>query len=74
MLVAAPNNFANLLSLYKHRLRFAEEVATNFAGPEVVVAAELPLTVLALVSRRLAVMYVPVYSAKINAKGLEKRK
>ena len=53
--VAAPKSFANLLSLYKHKLRFAEEVAMNLAGPEVVVVAAFPLTVLALVSSRFAV-------------------
>jgi hypothetical protein len=72
--VAAPNNLANLLSLYKHRLRFAEEVARNFAGPDVVVDAAFPLIVLELVSRMFAVTYVPVYNAKIRAKGLERRK
>jgi hypothetical protein len=60
--------------LYKHRLRFAEDVARNFAGPEVVVEAAFPFIVLALVSRIFAVTYVPVYKAKINAKGLDSRK
>lgn len=53
--VAAPNNLANLLSLYKHNDRFAEDVAMNFAGPDVVVDAAFPFIVLALVSRMFAV-------------------
>ena len=72
--VAAPNNLANLLSLYKHKDKFAEEVATNFAGPEVVLDAGVECKVLALVSSRFAVMYVPVYKAKIKAKGFEIKK
>ena len=70
----APKILVNWLSLYKHRLKLAALVATNFEGPLVVCAADLFWVVDLNVSNELAVRYVPVYSAKIRAKGFEVRK
>lgn len=55
LLVATPKSLANLLSLYKHKLRFAEEVARNLAGPDVVVEAGFADIVLEHVSNVFAV-------------------
>lgn len=53
--VATPKSLANLLSLYKHKLRFAEEVARNLAGPDVVVEEGFADIVLEHVSNVFAV-------------------
>lgn len=52
---SGPNMRANWLSLYKPMLMFTVEVAKNLAGPAVVLAAGVGVTVLHSVSVALAV-------------------
>ena len=69
-----PKILVNWLSLYRHKLRLAALVATNFEGPLEICAADLFCVVDLNVSSELAARYVPVYNAKIRAKGLDVRK
>jgi hypothetical protein len=52
----------------------AVDDAANFIGPDVTRVGDLLWIVDSIVSRVLAVRYVPPYSIKMRAKGFEKRR
>lgn len=58
-----PKICVNRLSLYRHNVRFAADVARNFEGPELTVGAGCDRTVEVAVSIVFADRYVPQYNA-----------